>query len=195
MSSVIAKLRSRKILPSMILAIGLFSLGTASLLLLAPISTPNGENVSEPKPDCIEPVSVNYPAPQIKLTDLGMSDVHVVDYLGDVVLLNTWATWCPPCRAEMPDLQTYYEKYQEQGFALIGVNIGDSQEQVLGYAIENELTFPLWLDPNETSLRAFNTISLPHSIVIDREGTVLYAWSGATCISALENKVSPLIVQ
>jgi peroxiredoxin len=95
----------------------------------------------------------------------------------------------------MPDLQTFYDNYQDQGFTLIGVNIGESQEQVLGYALENELTFPLWLDPDEASLRTLNTISLPYSIVIDREGTVRYAWSGATCISALENTISPLIVQ
>jgi hypothetical protein len=70
MSSVIAKLRSRKILPFMVLAIGLFSLEIASLLLLAPNRTPNGENVSESKSDCVEPVRVNYPVPQIKLTIL-----------------------------------------------------------------------------------------------------------------------------
>jgi cytochrome c biogenesis protein CcmG/thiol:disulfide interchange protein DsbE len=188
-------MRSLKILPFIILAFGFFSLGIASLLLLSPNLQTNGQHTSDASMDCVEPAKVNSAAPAIKLTDLGKDEVEIADFLGEVVLLNTWATWCPPCQAEMPDLQAFYEKYKEQGFTLIGVNIGESNEQVLSFALENQLTFPLWLDPNEQSLRALNTISLPYSIVIDRDGIVRFAWSGATCIDALEKSVAPMILQ
>ena len=188
-------MRSFKILPFIILAFGFFSLGIASLLVLSPNLQTNGQNPSNVSMDCVEPAEVNSAAPAIKLTDLGKNEVEIADFLGEVVLLNTWATWCPPCRAEMPDLQAFYEKYGGQGFTLIGVNIGESNEQVLAFAVENQLTFPLWLDPDEQSLQALNTISLPYSIVIDRDGIVRYAWSGATCLDALEQSVAPMILQ
>jgi peroxiredoxin len=138
---------------------------------------------------------VDYPSPEIKLTNLADTNVSLEDYAGNIIMLNTWATWCPPCRAEMPDLQAFFERYKDKGFSLIGINIGETREQVLNFGIEYELSFPLWLDPDEKSLRALNTISLPYSIVMDRTGVVRYAWSGATCEEALERVVAPLILQ
>jgi peroxiredoxin len=188
-------MRLKRSIPLGFLSIGLFSLGIASFLLLSSQRQTNEQTSNEFSIECIEPAEVHFAAPAITLTDLGENEVEVGDYLGEIVLLNTWATWCPPCLAEMPDLQAFYEKYKHRGFSLIGVNIGESQAEVLNFAIENELTFPLWLDPDEQSLRALNTISLPYSVVIDRDGTVRYAWSGATCLDALEHIVAPLILQ
>jgi peroxiredoxin len=188
-------MRSLKILPFIVLALGLFSLGIALLLLLSPNPQHDGQSVSDSSMDCVTPAAVSFDAPAISLRDLGNSEVELADLLGEIVLLNTWATWCPPCLAEMPDLQAFYEKYKGQGFTLVGVNIGESQEQVLNFALENQLTFPLWLDPDEESLRALNTISLPYSVVIDRDGIIRFAWSGATCITALEKSIAPIILQ
>lgn len=188
-------MRLRKAAPYLILACGLMLLGIASLLLIIQDREPKGESAVEPGSDCVQPSRVDFPAPPLRLTDLSLSEVHLADTRGDIVLLNTWATWCPPCRAEMPDLQAYFEKYQEQGFTLIGVNIGETREQVIQFGLEYHLTFPLWLDPGEQSLRALQSISLPYSVVIDRGGEVRYAWSGATCISALEAVVTPLLMQ
>ena len=186
---------SRKIIPSLILASGLILLGIASLIYITQNRTAKSEEVSQPDLDCVQPARVEFPAPPISLTDLSLSEVHLDDYRGDIVLLNTWATWCPPCIAEMPALLNYFESYHDKGFTLIGVNIGETRAQVLEFGLENQLTFPLWLDPTESSLRALNTIALPYSIVIDRTGMVRYAWSGATCLDALETTITPLLVQ
>jgi len=92
----------------------------------------------------------------------------------------------------MPDLQQYFERHQKDGFTILAVNIGESAEQVAQFKTQAGLTFPVWLDPGEETLRALNTISLPYSVVIDRAGEVKYAWSGATCLSTLEAEITPL---
>ncbi|MCK5634805.1 MAG: TlpA family protein disulfide reductase [Anaerolineales bacterium] len=145
--------------------------------------------------DCVEPMKVDYPAPTIQLTDITGSTVSLTDHMGDVILLNTWATWCPPCRREMPDLEAFYHIHAEEGFVLLGVNVGEEMETVVQFVNTFQLTFPIWLDPDESTLRSLNSFSLPYSIVIDREGIVRYAWSGATCSDALENTISPMLRQ
>ena len=145
--------------------------------------------------DCVEPMKVDYSAPAIRLTDVTGTKVSLTDHKGNVILLNTWATWCPPCRGEMPDLEAFYHEHAEEGFVLLGVNIGEETETVVQFVDALHLTFPIWLDPEESTLRSLNSFSLPYSIVIDREGIVRYAWSGATCLSALEGSISPMLRQ
>jgi len=188
-------LRSRKVIPYLILASGLFLLGIATLVFITQNRFAKTTQGNQPDPGCVQPAQVEFPAPSISLTDLSLSKVQLDDYRGNIVLLNTWATWCPPCIEEMPALLSYFENYRDKGFTLIGVNIGETRAQVLEFGLENQLTFPLWLDPTELSLRALNSISLPYSIVIDRTGIVRYAWSGATCLDALEKTITPLLVQ
>jgi peroxiredoxin len=188
-------MRSKKVFPYLLLAIGLILISIATLVLILQRQAAIRTLPMESGIGCVQPAPVDFPAPSISLTDLSLSDVHLDDYLGDVVLLNTWATWCPPCLAEMPDLQAYYDKYREQGFTLIGVNIGETRGQVLEFGLEQQLSFPLWLDPDEVSMRVLDSMSLPYSVLIDRDGTVRYAWSGATCLDALESVVTPLLVQ
>jgi len=183
----------KRALPYFLLAIGLFSLGLG--LLWKVISS--GEQAAGTEPAaaqrlCVQPAAVQFPAPDLELTDLAGEAVRLQDYRGQVVLLNTWATWCPPCRAEMPDLQQYFERHQAEGFTILAVNIGESAEQVARFKTQAGLTFPVWLDPGEETLRALNTVSLPYSVVIDRAGEVQYAWSGATCLSTLEAEITPL---
>jgi peroxiredoxin len=170
-------------------------LGVASLVYGSSFIETEEPELEAVSSTCIEPAQVEFPAPEIELTNLSGNEVHVDDYSGDVVMLNTWATWCPPCLAEMPDLQAFFETYKDHAFTLIGINIGETREQVLNFGIEQDLSFPLWLDPKEESLRALNTILLPYSVVIDRNGVVRFAWSGATCVEALERVVAPLILQ
>jgi len=145
--------------------------------------------------DYVEPMKVEYPAPAIQLTDIAGSTVSLADHKGDVILLNTWATWCPPCRREMPDLEAFFRTHADGGLILLGVNVGEEKETVVQFVDMFHLTFPIWLDPDESTLRSLNSFSLPYSIVIDREGIVRYAWSGATCLSVLESTISPMLRQ
>ncbi|MGQ9832618.1 MAG: TlpA family protein disulfide reductase [Candidatus Villigracilaceae bacterium] len=153
-----------------------------------------GSDQSEPaQPTGPIPVSVNYPAPDLTLDTLQGKDAALKDYLGQVVLVNLWATWCPPCKAEMPTLQAYYQAHKAQGFILIAVNAGDSASEVQMFVDKLGLTFPIWLDPNHAALRAFRTTGLPSSFVIDRDGQVRLAWSGAVERQTLEKYVTPLL--
>jgi cytochrome c biogenesis protein CcmG/thiol:disulfide interchange protein DsbE len=139
------------------------------------------------------PAKVSYPAPELKLTDLSGNPVSLTDYFGKVVLLNMWATWCPPCKAEMPTLQAFYEKYQDQGFVIVAVNDGETLDLVQPFVREYGLTFPIWLDEHWLSEKAFNTQNLPSSYVIDRAGTVRLMWIGAISPRVLEKYVPDVI--
>ncbi|MBN1668486.1 MAG: TlpA family protein disulfide reductase [Anaerolineales bacterium] len=141
------------------------------------------------------PSPVNYAAPELTLNRVDGQSASLSDYRGQVVLVNNWATWCPPCRAEMPELEAFYRRHQDEGFTLIGISAGDSQAQVEAFIAEYGVTFPMWLDPDEQSMRAFQTEYLPSSFVIDRAGTVRLAWTGAISLEMLEAHVAPLLVE
>lgn len=142
------------------------------------------------------PAQVNYPAPELTLSDLAGTSVSLADYRGQVVLVNLWATWCPPCKEEMPTLEAFYRKYQSQGFVIVAINDGDPTEDVIQFAQEYGLTFPVWLDPTYIATeQAFKTLSLPSSFVIDREGTIVLSWVGGINAKTLEKYVAPIVEQ
>jgi peroxiredoxin len=141
----------------------------------------------------IPPVKTNYPAPQLALTDLQNKGVSIEDYLGKVILVNNWATWCPPCRLEMPELQAYYTAHAEEGFVVIAIESGEPADQVATFAKELGLTFPIWLDPQTKALEIFQNWDLPSSYVIDRLGMVRLSWTGGINQPTLEQYVTPLL--
>ncbi len=121
-------------------------------------------------------------APDFSATTLEEgAEVSLADLRGDVVLLNTWATWCTPCKEEMPWLQTLNERYADQGLQVIGVSIDrKGQDDAVGaYAADLGVTFPLWRDPSNRFARAFDTTGVPETLLIGRDGEVLYRWKGA----------------
>jgi cytochrome c biogenesis protein CcmG, thiol:disulfide interchange protein DsbE len=110
------------------------------------------------------------------------------------VIVNLWATWCPPCQAEMPLLQKYFEKYRGEGFTVIAVEDGEPEGDVKAFVKQYGMTFPVWLDPaHEATDHAFKTINLPTSYVIDRAGQVRLTWLGAINSANLERYVTPII--
>jgi peroxiredoxin len=139
------------------------------------------------------PGEMSFPAPELTLTNLQDQPVSLADYRGQWVLVNNWATWCPPCRAEMPELNAYYEKHRAEGFVLIAISSGDTKAQITNFTQEYGLSFPMWQDPTSASLRAFRMDYLPSSFVIDPSGTVRLAWTGAVTLETLEEFVTPLM--
>jgi cytochrome c biogenesis protein CcmG, thiol:disulfide interchange protein DsbE len=139
------------------------------------------------------PQKVGYPAPQLSLTDLEGNQVTFENLRDKVVLVNNWATWCPPCRAEMPTLEAYYQAHIDKGFTLVAVDSGEPAEVVARFVEDYSLTFPIWLDPGAKALRAFRNNSLPSSYVIDREGVIRLTWTGAISRDMLEKHVTPLL--
>ena len=143
----------------------------------------------------VVPVAVKYPAPELALENVNGGTESLADFSGQVLLLNNWATWCPPCKAEMPTLKKFHDAHSAEGFTIIAVEAGDGKEEVLQFANSLGLTFPIWLDPEGAALNAFKNGSLPNSYVIDRSGTVRYAWTGEISLAMLEKFVTPLIAE
>ena len=141
------------------------------------------------------PVKVDFPSPKLTLEDLAGRSVSLKDHLGSVVLVNLWATWCPPCKEEMPALQAFYEKYKNDGFVLIAIDQEETREVVQPFVEEFGLTFPVWLDLDYLAEREFGTSSLPSSFVIDREGRVRLMWVGGISKKNLEKYVPDLITE
>ena len=143
----------------------------------------------------VVPVAVNYPAPQLALENVNGETESLADFGGQVLLLNNWATWCPPCKAEMPTLKKFHDAHSAEGFTIIAVEAGDDKDEVLQFANSLGLIFPIWLDPDGAALNAFKNGNLPNSYVIDRSGTVRYAWTGEISLAMLEKYVTPLIAE
>jgi peroxiredoxin len=141
------------------------------------------------------PIAVDYAAPSLSLENINGRIESLADYRDSIILVNNWATWCPPCKAEMPTLSAYYNEHHADGFMIIAIEAGDPLEDVLQFAQSRNLNFQVWLDPNGAALDAFRNGNLPNSYVIDRSGTVRYAWTGEIDQSMLEKYVTPLITE
>jgi peroxiredoxin len=180
-------------LPLILIGLGLIVIATAFVIFMpkADENTPSA-STSREIPASI-PGEMNYPAPSLELTDMQDHTVSLADYKGQWLLVNNWATWCPPCRAEMPELNAYYEAHKDEGFVLIGISSGDTKTQIEDFIQEYGLSFPMWQDPTSASLRAFRMDYLPSSFVIDPSGTVRLAWTGAVSLGTLETYVTPLL--
>ena len=122
-------------------------------------------------------VAQNVPAPPLVSNDLSGTRHRLQDYRGKVVLVNFWATWCEPCRAEMPTLQALKRRLEETApgaFVILAVNYGESAGRVEGYLQKTPLEFALLLDPFTEVVRAWRPSVLPASYLIGRDGRVRY---------------------
>ena len=173
--------------PLVIIGIGLIILG----LVAAGVISNRGFTADY----TVIPSKVNFPAPEITLNNLKGERVSISAYNQQVVLINNWATWCPPCKAEMPTLSKYFKEHSDQGFMLVGIDAGDPADEVANFVDEYGLTFPILLDPNNKSLIFFHIDNLPSSYVIDRNRNVVLAWTGPISQAMLEKYVTPLLEQ
>ncbi len=110
-------------------------------------------------------------------------------------MVNFWATWCPPCRAELPDLVAYAEDYAGQGFQFIGVNEQESAAQVSAFLTQAGLDFPIVLDGDGSQMAPFGVTGLPSSFLIGPDGTIVQRWTGMISRATLEQVVTPLLVE
>ncbi|MBI3170783.1 MAG: TlpA family protein disulfide reductase [Chloroflexi bacterium] len=163
-------------------------------VLFAILRNPNVASASDALLNSVVPMGVEFPAPDLVLENVKGGTQSLEDFRGQVVLVNNWATWCPPCKAEMPSLQEFYAAHVEEGFTIVAINAGDGKPEVDKFATDYALTFNLWLDPDGAALNAFRNGNLPSSYVLDRTGTVRYAWTGEISYEMLEKYVTPVIV-
>jgi peroxiredoxin len=141
----------------------------------------------------LPPATLAKTAPALSLTDLSGKPVSLADYKNKVILINNWATWCPPCIAEIPELQKYYAAHAQEGFVLIGIESGEPAKTVSDFVHKHGLTYPIWIDPTTSALEAFNNWDLPSSYLVDRDGLIRMEWTGQINQETLETYVTPLL--
>ena len=126
-------------------------------------------------------------APDITLQAIDGQTVSLTDLQGQVVLVNFWASWCPPCRAEMPDMQKVFEDYQDQGFIILAINstIQDQQSEAIDFVQAYGLTFPILFDFSGKVTTSYKVEALPTSFFIDRDGIIQEVVIGGPMAEAL----------
>ncbi len=118
------------------------------------------------------------PAPDFSLQSLDGSTVRLSDLKGQVVLINFWATWCAPCREEMPLLDAIYQKYNRLGVELLGINVEDDASGAQKYLNETPVTFPILFDPDGRVSKQYQVKAMPSTILVDRHGNVRHIHYG-----------------
>ena len=131
-------------------------------------------------PKLIESPLIGKPAPEFTLPLLGGGgEVASRDYDGQVLVVNFWASWCVPCRAEAPHLQSFYERWSSQGVGMVGIVYQDSESAALEFRDEFGLTFPQVMDPQGVAAIDFGVFGIPETFVIDQNGVVMAKLIGA----------------
>ena len=117
-------------------------------------------------------------APDFALKSSTGENLRLSEYRGDVVMINFWATWCGPCRQEMPLLDELYTRYQRVGFNLLGVNIDDDSRRAMQMIDELGVSFPVLFDARKEVSELYAVEAMPVTVIVDREGTVRYVHHG-----------------
>jgi cytochrome c biogenesis protein CcmG/thiol:disulfide interchange protein DsbE len=134
-------------------------------------------------------------APDLALQSLDGSTISLSDLKDQVVLINFWATWCPPCREEMPALQEIYDQYREQGFTVLAVNQHQEAAQVSPFVKDLGLTFPVLLDLDGQVARRYRVRALPTTFLVDRSGVIRETIVGQLLHARVEDQVSSLLAE
>jgi thiol-disulfide isomerase/thioredoxin len=137
----------------------------AVLSTLWPLSAPSADIVGQPAPD-------------FALRSLTGSAVRLSEHLGEVVVINFWATWCGPCRQEMPLLDEIYGKYRRVGMVLLSVNIDENAEPAAEMARTLKVSYPVLFDARKEVSRAYQVNAMPVTVLVDRAGVVRYVSEG-----------------
>jgi thiol-disulfide isomerase/thioredoxin len=120
------------------------------------------------------------PAPELQAQDLAGAPKTLADYRGKVVLLNFWASWCPPCLREMPSMERLRVKMAGRPLAIVALDSAEAPEEVNAYLSRMTLGFPILLDPDGSNTRRWKVFALPTTFLLDAEGRVRYVLTGPT---------------
>jgi thiol-disulfide isomerase/thioredoxin len=124
------------------------------------------------------PLSNGNPAPAFDLDSLAGKHVNLADYKGQVVLLNFWASWCGPCRKEMPILEQLHKAYKTKGVQLVGVNVEPNSDDAKKYLQSTPVSFPILFDRESTVSKLYQVQGMPNTVILDRSGKVRYIHRG-----------------
>ena len=121
---------------------------------------------------------VSGPAPNFTLKSMSGKNLKLSEMTGNVVLINFWASWCGPCRQEMPLLNDLHNKYEPLGFTVLGVNVEEQSEAALGFINDYPVDFPVLLDNKNKVSKLYNVVAMPTTVVVDRDGNMRFLHKG-----------------
>jgi peroxiredoxin len=113
-------------------------------------------------------------APNFVLADIDGNRYRLSDYRGQVVIINFWATWCPPCRAEMPSMQRAWEQLEKEGILMLGINVGEDEDTIFQFTANYPVEFPLLMDLDSRVINQWPVRGLPTTFVVSPEGKITY---------------------
>jgi len=121
---------------------------------------------------------IGEPAPDFTLKSRSGENVKLSELRGEVVMINFWASWCAPCRQEMPLLEDIYKKYSELGFVLLGVNVEEDSSKAAELLREIPVSFPILYDNTNEVTKLYKVVAMPTTVMVDRDGTLRYLHRG-----------------
>jgi len=119
-------------------------------------------------------VAGNPDAPDFNLEDQDGNFMKMSDFKGKVVIINFWATWCPPCRKEMPSMQRAWEKLKQEGIVMLAINVGEDSDQIFAFTAEYPVEFPLLMDRDSSVVRQWKVRGLPTTYIVNPAGKLVY---------------------
>jgi len=170
-------------------------IAAALLLLVFAALVFSGRGKSQAKGAVGSTLKIGGLAPALEVKSLDGKDIDLRDFRGHVVLVNFWATWCPPCRAEMPDLEQMYEDYKSKGFVILGVNAEPPQQIPVAkqFLAEHGITFLAAQDPMASVNNAYRIRGLPTSWLVNPEGIVVRVWTGRIQVQDARQAIEKLL--
>ena len=140
-----------------------------------------------------KPTAPGNAAPEFTVTDIDGKKLALSDYKGKVVLLDFWATWCTPCRAEIPHFVEMQQKYGPQGFQVVGISMDDDAKPVKEFYRQFNMNYPVAVGDDKLAQSFGGVLGLPVNFIIDREGRIHAKYLGATDVSVIDKAVSALL--
>jgi len=126
------------------------------------------------------PVAIGDSAPDFSVPALPSGSLDLKNYRGQIVVLNLWATWCPPCVEETPSLEQFAEKMRDRGVIVLGVSVDEDQKALQDFIRKNHISYPVGRDPNRSLAARYGTVQFPETYILDRAGRVAEKVVGAT---------------
>lgn len=137
---------------------------------------------------------VGHAAASFTLATPAGSKQSLLTYRGRIVVMNLWASWCAPCRAEMPDLQRLYATYRTRGVVVLGIDQGESAERADAFARSLGIRYPILVDGDQLYGSVYRGLGLPTTVIIDAQGTVVRTFDGPLGYEQMVGAVRPLVV-
>ncbi|MEE9342848.1 MAG: TlpA disulfide reductase family protein [Gammaproteobacteria bacterium] len=122
--------------------------------------------------------SMKQTAPDFTLKSNGGNNIKLSELRGEVVMINFWATWCGPCRQEMPVLESLYQEYQDLGFTILGVNVEEDSSKAAAMMKDLKINFPILFDTSSKASKLYDVSSMPSTVLVDRDGNIRYVHRG-----------------